>query len=322
MSTGNNRTNALLAVLLAATMTFAGCLTDSGDDGDGERRDQDPPPVEPEREVGAPPPADEDVPEEHGEPVVTEGPISVRQQGSDYIATRNVTITNGFGDATRATVSMQTTNGGMAVGGTDQGGYYLVAVLFARAPTEQQARDDLEEMEVSHHDSKTGATIDLSFAVTIRRAGGLLDEVPIDLGATGSRGGFLHLFTPGDASYALDLDGTNGGIVVQGVSGSRVTAEMTNGGIHLGGVFTTATLDNTNGGVSVRVPASSDHGYDVDARNTNGGIAIDLPDVEPVGAQDDGDHEHVRTRGFDQRPIQMTMQLTNTNGGVTVTGSG
>lgn len=295
-----------LSALLVCALTLSGCLADDPEDPtDGPGAAADTP----------------EVPSEHGTPDRTDSQVQVTRDGDRYRASKVVTILNGAGDATRATLSMETTNGGIAATGWDQGGYVLTATLFADADNEQDAREALQEMRLIASDDLAGDTLALGFRVEREGPGGAPSIINIGGNNNINTGGSLVLLTPSVLSYDADLDGTNGGIAVNGMTGERLLGSVTNGGIEVAGRFDTLSLDNTNGGIAVSVPVGSDYGYDVSATNTNGGIEIRLPDTEPVGPQDEGDAEHVRTRDFEDRRFQSVMDLSNTNGGVVVFGS-
>ncbi len=311
--------------LLVAMMTLAGCV---GDDDPSPVTDSDGDGVSDATEVaqGTDPQDPEDVPSpdppvsgEHGTPDRTEGDVETEQQGSNWRAMKTITISNGAGAATSGTLDMDTSNGGIVQTGWQWDGYFLTAVLYATGATEQEARDNLENVRLDSTDALNGGTLDLSFDVTYDDG----TNVPniINIGGTGvNYGGSLAIAVPQDIAWSSDLDGTNGGIVSAGVSGPSLAADITNGGIEVSGWFSSMDLDTTNGGIAVQVPASSDYGYDATASATNGGIDIVLPDTEPVGEQDPGKSEHVRTRGFDSKSHQSTISADTTNGGVSIVG--
>lgn len=80
------------------------------------------------------------------------------------------------------------------------------------------------------------------------------------------------------------------------------------------------------GDVMISVPAQDAIGYDVEAATDHGDVEIDLVDARREGQaqdededeHDDEEAEHVRTRGFDDRAIQVEMDITTDYGDVTV----
>ncbi len=74
----------------------------------------------------------------------------------------------------------------------------------------------------------------------------------------------------------LKIDGKNGGIKVEGVSGS-MDLNTVNGGIKLGNVSGDIKGRTTNGGISVGLVGGSWNGSGLDVETVNGGIKIQLP---------------------------------------------
>jgi len=78
------------------------------------------------------------------------------------------------------------------------------------------------------------------------------------------------------ASYDLDLESTNGGLSIEGVSGD-IRLETTNGGLVLDGVGGDVQAHTTNGGVEVTLSGSRWEGRGLEAITTNGGIELGIP---------------------------------------------
>ncbi len=124
----------------------------------------------------------------------------------------------------------------------------------------------------------------------------------------------------------VTVDTVNGGVCVAHVRSSSLATHTTNGGI---GLFLhpasdgEVTASTTNGGIQVLVATGERFGYDVQADTTNGGITIELPNAD-VDRSDDPGHTsaHARTRGYEDRPVQVQMDLDTTNGGIGVAGLG
>lgn len=78
------------------------------------------------------------------------------------------------------------------------------------------------------------------------------------------------------------------------------------------------------GDVALSVPAQQAIGYDVEAATDYGDVEIDLADADEQSSSedenddDDEEHEHVRTRGYEDRAIQVEMDITTDYGDVTV----
>jgi hypothetical protein len=133
----------------------------------------------------------------------------------------------------------------------------------------------------------------------------------------------------------LVLGSTNGEVDVESVRAPEVQIDTTNGAIDaelegtrevaLGsttGDITAAVtpaeegsidVDNTNGDVDLAVPETGDHGYLAEAATTNGDASIALEDGD-TESSDGGDRVAFRTDGFDQRPVQVTVTASSTNG--------
>ena len=78
------------------------------------------------------------------------------------------------------------------------------------------------------------------------------------------------------ASSDLDLRAHNGGIGVEGVTGS-LRMETLNGGIRLDAVNGDVTAETTNGGITVALRGEGWQGRGLDAITTNGGVRVSVP---------------------------------------------
>lgn len=157
-----------------------------------------------------------------------------------------------------------------------------------------------------------------------------------DVGATV---GFKVLVPP-QMLVEADLATDTGGVDVGAVRLSGLVAETDTGGIDLAPAFArgsitagtdtggihawfgalddaTMRLTADTGGVEVFVPTGDAHGYDVEADTDVGGVVIALPGMEDVDRAD-REHRHVRTRGFADRAVQVTIEARTDTGGVHV----
>jgi hypothetical protein len=75
----------------------------------------------------------------------------------------------------------------------------------------------------------------------------------------------------------LELDTTNGGIDVLGVSGD-IDFSATNGGVTLAGLAGDVRGHTTNGGLRVELAGDRWTGSGMDVRTTNGGVTVVVPD--------------------------------------------
>lgn len=168
-------------------------------------------------------------------------------------------------------------NGSIRVFAWNQGNVKLVAKVQAQAPDLAEAREIAEEIRVE------------VVGRSVRSSG------PRGLSGRRSWSVSFDVYTP--AGTDLNLSTTNGGLVVEGVSG-QLTLESTNGSIRLsevsGGIRAETTngsivaelagqrwagpemdLETTNGGIRLIVPEG--FSADLDASTTNGGIEVDFP---------------------------------------------
>lgn len=320
----------LLAILLVLA-PLTGCITgddiaeafdrDASDrDGDGLRDEPRPGPGDPAT---------------HGPPTVDRGEIHTQEKGDMWEARQSINITNDMGGALEVSYAVTVPAGGIAASHqaphqADQDdapeGYRTHIVLRAQAVTEEQARQGVRSMELEHSDTLEGTTLHLRTEVRTlpQGPGDAADLDPADVvGATATtRSAGVELHLPDGPHYALDLATGAGGIAATGAF-PTVHATTGAGGIDLGLVpwaSGTVTAETQAGGVAITLDGGSANGYDAQATTQAGGVQITLPDAEDVGEQS-STHQHKRTRGFSDRPLQTTVQATTQAGGVTITAS-
>jgi len=78
-------------------------------------------------------------------------------------------------------------------------------------------------------------------------------------------------------SSGLDLQSTNGGIHISGISGT-IDFNTMNGGVTLADVGGKVRGETTNGGVSVELSGARWQGEGLDVRTTNGGVTLSIPE--------------------------------------------
>ncbi len=266
-----------------------------------------------------------------------EGNVSVEQEGSRWIARQQVMFTNGVGNATQIEALLLSHNGGLKVVGWSNGSVRLVVDVWIEGTSQQGARNNMEQMQVGYADEMNRDRLRL--AANVERRNTLMDL----LGLTSTQqdaGASMTLFIPGWLEADLSLETSNGEVSVTSVNGPQLAASTTNGPIAVLGNWDSLDLRTRNGPVVARTEASAsgsyalwttngpvelsvddgaDHGFDVVADTSNGPISLHLRDAEEVTDQHD---RHVRTRGFDDKPIKTTVELTTSNGAITVTGRG
>lgn len=199
-------------------------------------------------------------------------------------------------------------NGGIAVVAWNRNEVRVLARVSARADDRSTARSLVEDVEISTRGGIEAAgprtRRDESWSVSYRI------QVPAD--------------------YDLDLESTNGGIDVDGVTG-RLVLETTNGGIDLVEVAGDVRARTTNGGLDVELAGSRWQGAGLDAQTTNGGITLSIPEGYSADLE-----TGTRNGGFDiEFPITVSgrigrtlstslgsggppIRVTTTNGGVRV----
>lgn len=328
---------ALMLTLLALSLT-AGCLDDTDSLGGSGSLDGIPPGQAPTGE-GAGSPA------EHGNHERTESDVTISRQGSDYLAKKTITLSNDFGGAPNADVKLTTRAGGVTAEAWDDGGYEVVATLQGRGATEQEARANLAQLKVVHSDRLGAGRLTLDTQVQFpaeanRHSGSLVAHLPASpayrITGTTNAGG-VDVSGLGGPSVTLDSDA--GGV---SVAGAFNTATLTTaaGGVELNGVFNVVKASASAGGVSGRISPSasgtldlessaggidlmlgSDDGqaYDVEADVSAGSIRIALGDTDAIGTQSNN-HKHVRSAGFEDAPIQVTVTVQTAAGGIDVGG--
>lgn len=277
----------------------------------------------------------------HGSPQRTESDVTVTSNGGNHQARKTVTITNDFGGATAADVSLSTHVGGVSAADWGEGGYKVVATLSASGDTEQEARSRLAQMKVTHSESLSNGRLVLR------------TDIP-----SGPGGGGISVHLPPEPSYRLTMGAGTGGLAVEGLGGSVLTMDTGTGGIVAAGAFNTATLsadtggielegtyntlrvltdvggvsgtvtasasgthtyDVGTGGIDVRLTGGADHGYDVEASVGTGSVDIDLDDGTDVGTQS-RTHKHVRTAGYDAKAVRVKLTAEAGIGGIDITG--
>lgn len=326
---------ARLATTLLLIALLSGCVAEG--------------PVAPITEGAAPTGKDAGSPSSHGAAGRSESGVTVsvdRGSPDRYTARQTVTLTNDFGGASEAKVTLSTGAGGVAARPWASGGYKTVVVLEVRAETEAQARSELARLQLRHTDTLSGDTLTLVTEVAS----------PASPPPRVSYSGLITANLPPQPAYTLALDTGSGGASTTGLGGPSVTADTGSGGVSIDGAFGRMVADTGSGGVELLGTANSvvadtgsggirarlgatrsgfwsfdagsgdvdvtirrDGGVacDVTADNGSGRIAVDLEGGEAVGEQDD-DHVHVRTAGYDDAPVHVQVQVDTGSGDITV----
>lgn len=181
--------------------------------------------------------------------------LSNRAEARDQL-TRHYTLAPG------GTLEIRNTNGLIRIDATDGNAVDVTADRIVQAPTDQGAKDALAGYNIQE-------TITPDRVVLDSANGGLnINLVPM------SRRVEYHVRVPQWVNIKLVT--TNGDI---DMAGPRLTgtfqAEATNGRIKVVGIENSATVETTNGTISVDVTALKDGG--VSLSTTNGAIMLTLP---------------------------------------------
>jgi hypothetical protein len=201
-----------------------------------------------------------------------------------------------------------TPNGGIHVEAGDQEGARLFAKVSAQGADEAEAR-------------ALAARVQIETDGTIRARGP----------AAASRKGWYvsyRLRVPRQAD--LDLEADNGGIHINGVSGT-IRFRTVNGGVHLDGVAGDVSGRTVNGGLHVRLAGEGWEGTGLDARTSNGGVSLAVGDGYRGHLETGTVNGHIdvdfpvtmqgrigKTLAFDLGGGGPPLRLHTTNGGVKV----
>ena len=290
----------------------------------------------------------------HAQVQRSDGSVDISRDGSQFVAKKLVTIANDFGAATAAEVTLGTQNGAVTACANTGGGYGTRVMLEARATSEAEARRGLDSLTVNHMDSLAAGTLRLNTTVQF----GALSTSPIPgMGSSTDiqRVASIVAGLPATASYAITPSSSNGAVQVAGLSGTTADVSTSTGAVTLDGRWNTATLDNsngivsvagdyaslqakggnglvegdltvtrnltarfsgTNGSVDVRLrPGSA--GYDLTGSTNNGSVSIDVANTVAVGEQT-RTAAHRRSSDYASRSVQASIGASTNNGGVSI----
>jgi DUF4097 and DUF4098 domain-containing protein YvlB len=146
-------------------------------------------------------------------------------------------------------------NGGVQVKGWSRGDVLVRMKLEARASSDAEAKNVVNQIRVN-----TGA-----------------GKIAADGPSTQGEGGWsvsYEVFVPHQAN--LDLIAQNGGIHISDIQGN-VKFSTVNGGAHLDHVDGYVTGKTVNGGLHIELAGNSWNGQGMDVSTTNGGVHLALP---------------------------------------------
>jgi hypothetical protein len=229
------------------------------------------------------------------------------------------TETRSFPLSTGGTLDIATTNGRIEVVAGSGSTVEVKAVKVARAATKEGAEELLKKLQIKEEVSANlvklraerdgggsgpslhswGTSAEVRYTVTVPANTKLL---------LATTNGHIDV---ADVKNAAHLETVNGQIKARGLSG-EVKASTVNGGVDIGFASVTAdvSVETTNGGVTVRLPA--DAKAVLLGRTTNGGLNVDGLQVEEV--ERSRRRLEARLNGGGQR-----IEAETTNGGITFT---
>lgn len=184
-------------ILIALIIALAGCAefdpaatnSDTGDAPDAEQ-------TATATATGEPPAGQATSAKPHGEVKRSETDVTTRIDGTQYVASKTVQLSNGAGHATAVDFAADFSSGFLRMTpGHD--GYSYSIVLEVRAETEQAARNAMDQVVVDHADSLNGGTLALSTAISLG---------PQATGILGGSANLRTLFTAAVPSLPTDID--------------------------------------------------------------------------------------------------------------------
>ncbi|HUE88200.1 MAG TPA: DUF4097 family beta strand repeat-containing protein [Vicinamibacterales bacterium] len=147
-------------------------------------------------------------------------------------------------------------NGGIRVEGWDRGEIRILAVVTGQARREEDAKRLMSEVDVQAGSGRVTASgpstrsrehWSVSYRVSVPRRND------------------------------LDLNASNGGITINGVSGT-IRFDTTNGGVRLADVGGDVRGETRNGGLNVTLSGNQWDGAGLDVETSNGGVTLTIPD--------------------------------------------
>lgn len=247
-----------------------------------------------------------------------------------FCATRVLRMEGDVRGVQKMDVDLRTFNGNVGLEGGSGDAWSLVATLTARGATEAEARQELDRIDFAWSHVEDGSHFLRAEASTPS--------------PSGQRAASLDATLPRGIVLVLTAATSNGNVDVSGVATDGLAAHTSNGNVGVEASVTQADLRTSNGNVDAKlqptgsgrigvgtsngaidleVPEDARHGYEVDARTSNGRVTIDLRDgkVErpPSNPYYDPQNEaRFTTTDYGARAIRSTVDLTTSNGAITV----
>lgn len=235
-------------------------------------------------------------------------------------------------------------NGPIAVSTWAEDEYSISILIKARGETDGDAEDNLDDIEFDLTETVLSGVMRLV----------LRHNVPSNKMSLYTLA--VEVMLPADAEVSVDLDSSNGGIVLTDITGGDIDISTSNGAL----VFEDVTADEvdadtsngavrgtleapvtfigtSNGGISLELPStesgryvlktsnagvdlrlssSSSVGYDLDLSTSNGAIDLGLPNLDY--SRDTRTSKEARTVGFSGKPVQVVIDASTSNASMDV----
>ena len=241
-------------------------------------------------------------------------------------------------------LSVDNFNGPVSVSTWDRSEYSVELLIKAKGTTTSQAEKNLEDFVIDFDES------------VVQGQGRLVLGYGIPATAYNKYSVQVEVFLPVDAVIDLELESSNGAMSLEDIMGGEIRLDTSNGAFAFENVYAESinaetsngaisgdfeapdayistsngaidltlpctvtgeyTLRTSNGQVDLKVSSSSDVGYDVDASTSNGVVSFGLPNLDYSVNQRTS--KEARTEGFEGREIQITLDVSSSNGDIDV----
>ncbi len=241
-------------------------------------------------------------------------------------------------------LSVDNFNGPVSVSTWNRNEFSVELLIKAKGTTTSQAEKNLDDFVIDFDES------------VVQGQGRLVLGYGIPVTDYNKYSVQVEAFLPADAVIDMELESSNGAMSLTDVVGGEIQLDTSNGAFAFDNVYAesinaetsngaisgdfeapdtfistsngaidltlpcTVTgeyiLRTSNGQVDVSVSSSSDVGYDIDASTSNGAVSIGLPNLEYSVNQRTS--KEARTRGFEDKEIQITLDVSTSNGSVDI----
>jgi len=169
-------------------------------------------------------------------------------------ARRTVNITNDFGGADLGLVELSVEAGSIEVSPGGNDGYTITAVLEAHGLTEQDAKDALDRLELTHTDQLQSDGLHLTTVVKEKPAQQAIPFVQLGGAWTWAD---LQVKVPAGPAYQLAATSSAGGLRLEGLRGPSFKLSTSSGDLDVGTVNAgTLSVDTSSGDVALDTVAA------------------------------------------------------------------